>query len=135
MKTKFGELAGQIMKSHSPLTLPRPSSVEKHELKESVMDPLLLLYIAYSLNGRSGHRKAAASRLISSSVEQVFETVFLKQTREKSVGERNTGGISRIKRLLLEFAGKVSSLGKYDPGNAAKVRDLQDRNMLSESSL
>lgn len=43
MKTKFGELAGQIMKSHPPLTLPRPLSVEKRELKESVMDPLLLL--------------------------------------------------------------------------------------------
>lgn len=45
MKTKFGELAGQIMKSHPPLTLPTPLSAEKHELKERVTDPLLLFSI------------------------------------------------------------------------------------------
>lgn len=74
------------------------------------------LDIAYSLHGRSGHRKA--SRLISSSVEQVFETNKRKVSRG-----RNIGGISHIERLLSQFVGKVSSLGKYDPGNAAKVRE------------
>lgn len=45
----------------------------------------------------------------------------LLKTREKS-GDRNAGGVRQIGGFLLQPAGKLPSLGKYDPGNAAKVR-------------
>lgn len=45
----------------------------------------------------------------------------LLKTREKS-GDRNEGGVRQIGGFLLQPAGKLPSLGKYDPGNAAKVR-------------
>lgn len=58
----------------------------------------------------------------------------LLQTRGKSVGDRDPGGIGQTEGFLWQPAGKLSSWGKYDPGNAAKVRErAQDRNTLRES--
>lgn len=52
----------------------------------------------------------------------VFDTICSK-LGEKAVGDRDPGGIGQIEGFLWQAAGKLSSWEKYDPGNAAKVRE------------